>query len=150
MPRPITILLVDDDSDCRNLTREAIAHAFPSARVWEVPGGCDALDFLRRRGKYTTAPVTDIVYTDLQMPGMCGQELLKAIRTDPDLENMPVVFLTGLNDEDQQRQAQRNGVQWYALKSADQNELRSTIARTIRHVLGVGPTTVSDAAIQPE
>ena len=150
MPKPITILLVDDDPDCRSLAREAIAHAFPSACVWEVPGGCDALDFLRRRGRHVTAPVPDIVYTDLQMPDMSGQELLKAVRNDPDLEDMPVVFLTGLSDEDQQRQARRNGAQWYALKSADQNELRSIFARTIQHILGVSPAPVADAATLPE
>ena len=147
MPRPITILLVDDDPDWRTLVREAIAHGFPSARTWEVPGGCDALDFLRCRGKYTTAPTPDIVYTDLEMPDMTGQELLKAVRSNPDLENIPVVLLTGVDDEARRREALFNGASGYILKSNHYKELRVTIAQTTQRILGVRAVPATDAAI---
>lgn len=140
MSRAITILLVDDDPDCRTLARDAITYAFPSARVWEVCGGCDALDFLRRRGRYITAPVPDIVYTDLEMPDMSGQDLLKALKNDPALRDMPVVVLTGLDDDRQRLKAQRNGARSYALKCPGHRELRITMAQTIREILGVGPS----------
>jgi len=136
VPRPITILLVDDDVDYRTLTREAIGHVCPSARVWEVSGGAEALEFLRRRGRHLAAPRADIVYTDLEMPDMSGQELLKAVRSHPDLVNVPVVMLTGLADEAQRTLALANGAGDYAVKSTDHSELRRTMARTIRQVLG--------------
>ena len=136
MSRPITILLVDDDVDYRTLAREAIAHVCPSACVWEVASGCDALDFLRRRGRHLAAPRPDMVYTDLEMPDMSGQQLLKTLRSHPDLVNVPVVMLTGLDDEDQRTLAMANGARGYASKSTDHGELRRTMARTLRQVLG--------------
>jgi len=147
MSRPITILLADDDADWRALVREAIAHGFPFARIWEVSGGCDALDFLRRRGRYAIAPATDLVYTDLEMPDMSGQELLKAIRSDPDLKNIPVVLLTGVNDDAQRRQAEHNGAEDYILKWSDFRKLRGRLIRTTHRILGVEP--VATSALDP-
>jgi len=48
---PITILLVDDDEDCRALIRDAISECKVSNTVFECRDGQDALDFLYRRGK---------------------------------------------------------------------------------------------------
>lgn len=136
MTRAITILLVDDNADFRALLRDAISHVWPSARVLDVGGGCDALDFLRRRGRYTTAPPVDMVFTDLEMPGMSGQELLKALGRDTDLGTMPVVMLTGLSDETQRQQAMLNGARWYGVKPVDHGELCTIVDRSIRSVLG--------------
>ena len=147
--QPITILLVDDDPDFRALARAAIAHGYPSAQVWEVQGGRDALDFLLRRGARANAPMPDIVYTDLEMPDVSGQELLKAIKTNPNLERLPVVLLTGVSDESQRMEAQRNGAQFYALKPPRHNELRTTMIRTIQQILGVAPMAVAAAGVQP-
>ena len=130
------------------MAREAIAYAYPWARVWEVGGGCDAMDFLRRRGRFVTAPVPDIVYTDLEMPDMSGQDLLKALRDDSRLKDTPVVVLTGLDDDGQRREAHQNGARRYAIKSGDYNKLRIIMARTIREILGVGPPGSVDTALQ--
>ena len=54
--RPITILLVDDDPDCRLLIRDAIAECKVSNAVFEVANGAEALEFLNRRGKHANAP----------------------------------------------------------------------------------------------
>ena len=53
---PITILLVDDDPDCRMLIRDAIEESKVSNRVYEVANGREALDFLTRRGQVRRRP----------------------------------------------------------------------------------------------
>jgi len=134
--RAITILLVDDDVDFRALLHDAILHVWPSARVWEVGGGCEAMDFLRQRGRHTTAPPVDMVFTDLEMPDMSGQELLKALACDTDLKHIPIVMLTGLCDEQQREQAIANGARVYAVKPADHAELCRIADRSIRGIAG--------------
>src|SRR3954469_7793460 len=86
--QPITILLVDDDPDCRLLIRDAIAECKVSNSVFEASNGMEALEFLKRRGKHANAPRPGLIYLDLEMPGMNGQETLKAIKADPALRDI--------------------------------------------------------------
>ena len=65
----VSILLVDDDADCRLLIRDAIAECKVSNDVHEVCNGREALDFLHKRGKYANAPRprTGNCWTSLQL-----------------------------------------------------------------------------------
>src|SRR5437868_6404872 len=85
--QPITILLVDDDPDCRMLIRDAIEECHVSNSVFEASNGLEALDFLKRRGAFAAAPRPGLIYLDLEMPGMNGQETLKQIKADPELRD---------------------------------------------------------------
>src|SRR4051794_13958911 len=101
--QPITILLVDDDPDCRMLLRDAINECKVSNSVYEVCNGLEALEFLNRRGPFKHAPRPGLIYLDLEMPGMNGQDTLKAIKADPKLRDIPVVMMTGVADEQQMK-----------------------------------------------
>lgn len=56
---PISILLVDDDPDCRMLIRDAIAESKVRNRVFEVADGQEAIDFLNRRAQFRDVPRPD-------------------------------------------------------------------------------------------
>src|SRR5215203_2075759 len=92
----ITILLVDDDPDCRLLIRDAISECKVSNSVFEASNGKEAMEFLKRRGHFSHAPRPGLIYLDLEMPGLNGQETLKAIKADPELRDIPVVMMTGV------------------------------------------------------
>ena len=127
----ITILLVDDDPDCRLLIRDAIAECKVSNAVFEVANGAEALEFLKRRGKHAHAPRPGLIYLDLEMPGMNGQETLKAIKADPDLRDIPVVMMTGVCDEQEMKTAAANGANSYTVKPANVEQfLRTVLAST--------------------
>jgi len=83
--RPPTILLVDDDRDIRDVTHallESLGYA-----VIEAPHPAAALDIAAG-----STPI-DLVFTDVQMPGMNGFQLANAIqRLRP---SVPVVYATG-------------------------------------------------------
>src|SRR4051812_16084188 len=81
----IVILLVDDDPDCRLLIADAITECKVSNRVFEVSSGEEALEFLNGGGKYGNPPKPGLIYLDIEMPGMGGQETLKRIKEDPTL-----------------------------------------------------------------
>src|SRR5690349_23841398 len=90
----IVILLVDDDPDCRLLIADAIAECKVSNRVFEVCSGEQAMEFLQRKGEWADAPRPGLIYLDIEMPGMGGQETLKRIKADPALRDVPVVMMT--------------------------------------------------------
>jgi CheY-like chemotaxis protein len=127
----ITILLVDDDVDCRMLVRDAIAESKVRNCVFEASNGQEALEFLRRRGKWADAPRPGLIYLDIEMPGMDGQAVLKAIKADPELRDIPVVMMTGVSDEKQMKLAAEAGANSYTIKPANaQDFLRTVISST--------------------
>lgn len=128
---PITILLIDDDPDCRMLIRDAIEQCKVSNQVHEVHNGQEALDFLHRRGPFADAPRPGLIYLDIEMPGMDGQTVLRQIKSDPMLRDIPVVMMTGVSDEGQMAQAAKNGANSYTLKPANAEQfLRTVLAST--------------------
>ena len=135
MPKPhafnkgdvINILLVDDDEDCRFLIREAISECKILNNVYEVNDGKSALDFVFRRGPYANAPRPGLIYLDIEMPGMNGQEVLKIIKSTPELRDIPVVMMTGVCDENQMERAAQNGANSYTLKPANAEQFLRTV-----------------------
>ena len=98
MSTPMTILLVDDDPDCRMLIRDAIESSKFSHTVYEVSDGKEALHFLRQAGEFSAAPRPELIYLDIEMPGMNGLEALKAIKANPQLGAMIVEDLERRRD----------------------------------------------------
>jgi CheY-like chemotaxis protein len=133
----ITILLVDDDVDCRMLIRDAIVESKVSNRIYEISDGQEALDFLHRRGQYANAPRPGLIYLDIEMPGMNGQEVLKAIKADPSLRNIPVVMMTGLSDERQMRMAAEAGANSYTVKPANADQFLKTVVSSTNYWLTI-------------
>ena len=92
--RPIEVLLVDDSAADVRLTQEAF-------KEWHVPNhlnvvrdGLAALDFLHKEGTYSDAPRPDLVLLDLNLPCKNGKEVLKEIKTDPQLRRIPVMIMS--------------------------------------------------------
>src|SRR3954447_2398678 len=128
---PITILLVDDDEDCRSLIRDAISECKVSNEIHEARNGREALDFLHRRGAHADAPRPGLIYLDIEMPGLDGQSVLREIKSDPALRDIPVVMMTGVADERQMAEAAKNGANSYTLKPASAEQfLRTVLAST--------------------
>ena len=128
---PITILLVDDDDDCRSLIRDAISECKVGNTIFECRNGAEALDFLYRRGPHANAPRPGLVYLDIEMPGLDGQTVLRTIKGDPALRDIPVVMMTGVADEAQMAEAAVNGANSYTLKPASAEQfLRTVLAST--------------------
>jgi CheY-like chemotaxis protein len=133
----ITILLVDDDVDCRMLIRDAICQSKVSNRVFEVSSGEEAMDFLRRRGRWAQAPKPGLIYLDIEMPGMDGQSVLKAIKSDPDLRDIPVVMITGVSDQEQMRMAADAGANSYTIKPINAEQFLKTVLTSTNYWLTI-------------
>ncbi len=92
--QPIEVLLVEDDPGDVVLIQEAFADNKLRNRLHTVPDGVDALRFLRREGEFAGAPRPDLILLDLNLPRKDGREVLAEVKTDEDLQQIPVVVLT--------------------------------------------------------
>lgn len=92
--RSLEILVVDDDDADALMISEALETSERQAVVSRVADGQEALEFLRREGRFADAPRPDIILLDLNMPRMDGRETLAAIKSDDQLRAIPVVILT--------------------------------------------------------
>ena len=90
----LQILVVDDDDADALMISEALESADAQATVERVADGREALDYLRRQGRFADAHRPDLILLDLNMPRMDGRETLAAIKTDDRLKAIPVVILT--------------------------------------------------------
>lgn len=97
--QPIDILLVEDNPAEVELARMAMADSKILNTLHVAPDGIEAMDWLRRKGKYASAPRPDLVLLDLNLPKKDGRELIAEIKADKDLKRIPVVILTMSKDE---------------------------------------------------
>jgi len=103
-PKVVSILLVEDNPGDVRLVREALAEGTLAHKLNVVGDGDQALDYLRRIGRYAEAERPDLVLLDLNLPRKSGREVLVDIKNDPELKRIPVVILsTSQADEDVMR-----------------------------------------------
>jgi CheY-like chemotaxis protein len=96
----INVLLVEDDPGDVLITKEAFAENKVRNQLSVVSDGVNALQFLRREGGYADAPRPDLILLDLNLPRMDGHEVLAKIKSDSDLQRIPVVVLTTSDAEE--------------------------------------------------
>ncbi len=131
--QPVTILLVDDDEDCRQLIRDSIEQGKLDNPVYEVSSGEEAMAFLKREGQYAHAPRPGLIYLDIEMPGMGGQETLRAIKADPRFADIAVVMMTGVTEDNQKRIAMANGANSYTNKPTDAMSFMQTVMESTNY-----------------
>jgi two-component system, chemotaxis family, response regulator Rcp1 len=90
----IKILLVEDSLADIRLTQEVFKEGKIQNELHSVKDGEEAMEFLRRRGRYADAPRPDLVLLDLNLPKKDGKEVLKEIKSDQELASIPVIVLT--------------------------------------------------------
>ncbi len=99
-PVMIQILLVEDDPGDVLITKEAFAENKVRNHLSVVSDGETAMSFLRREGDFAAAPRPDLVLLDLNLPRKAGHEVLADIKSDADLQRIPVVVLTTSDAEE--------------------------------------------------
>jgi len=133
--RPVTIMLVDDDPDCRMLVRDAITEGGLGNEIIEAPNGRDALQMLQAKANEGALP--GLIFLDIEMPHMNGLETLKCIKADPRLRHIPVVMMTGVSDETHMRYAAELGANSYTLKPASAEQFLQTVVASTSYWLSI-------------
>ena len=129
MEKQPRILYAEDNLNDIELTLAAFEENEILNRVDIVHDGKEALDYLFRRGKFSKREklTPDFLLLDIQMPGMGGIEVLKAIRESEEHRNLPVVMLTSSSMESDIKTSYSVGANGYVIKPIDFNDLVNTI-----------------------
>ncbi len=104
----LTVLVVDDDRNCREVLARLLTKV-SGCRVIEAENGVEGLKILAEERP-------DLIFLDLMMPKMSGQEMLAEIRSRPDLRDIPVVICSAVDELDQVKAIIELGVTDYILK----------------------------------
>jgi two-component system, chemotaxis family, response regulator Rcp1 len=123
----IELLLVEDSEPDVRLTIEALREAKVKNRLWVVADGVEALEFLRRQGRYTDAPRPDLILLDLNLPRKDGRQVLKEIKDDDSLKRIPVVVLTTSKNEEDVLRAYNLHANCYITKPVDFNRFMEVV-----------------------
>ena len=117
-----TILVVDDDESMRDLLRLHL-----TAAGYEVQLAEDAIvaGYMVLRGP------PDLIISDVNMPHLDGFEFIAALKADKNVPNIPVIFLTSVEEGDQRGKAL--GAVGYVTKPVRADKLLSLVAQ---HVAG--------------
>lgn len=94
---PLLILLVEDEPAHAEIVKRNFEGFRMANRLIHVSDGQAALDYLYHRDEFSdpeTSPRPSLILLDLRLPKVDGLEILKAVKTDPELSRIPVVVLT--------------------------------------------------------
>ncbi|WP_040419307.1 MULTISPECIES: EAL domain-containing protein [Desulfonatronospira] len=110
------ILVVDDELINRSMLRKFLASR---AEILEAEDGYQALEL--------ASSETDLVLLDLMMEGIDGIEVCRRLKERPDTKEVPVIFISAVNDPKVKAQGLEAGGMDFVDKPFDRNELLSRI-----------------------
>jgi CheY-like chemotaxis protein len=123
------ILMAEDSAQDVELTLAALEEHNLANEVVVARDGAEALDYLYGRGKFTGhangLPV--VVLLDLKMPKVDGLEVLRQMRSDPQLKHVPVVMITSSREEQDLLKSYQLGVNAYVVKPVDFQQFAASI-----------------------
>lgn len=126
MDKNMKILIVDDFSTMRRIIKNLLRD-LGFTNTSEADDGSSALPMLQN-GSF------DFLVTDWNMPGMTGIDLLKAVRADDKLKNLPILMVTAEAKRDQIIEAAQAGVNGYVVKPFTAAVLKEKIDKIFERV----------------
>ncbi len=119
----LVVLAVDDDLINLKLLKSMLKKNPNIAEVIEAKNGSDAIGHLKARSDI------DLILLDIIMPIMGGIEMLKVVRADDNLNQVPIIVLT--TDETKKSEALEFGANGFLMKPIRHDELLKKIATVI-------------------
>ena len=112
------ILIAEDERDIRDLV--AFTLRFAGHEVTTASNGEEALELTQKVGP-------DLILMDVRMPRMTGYEACRALKANPDLKDIPVVFLSAKGQEAEIQQGLNAGAEEYLLKPFAPDQLTERV-----------------------
>lgn len=117
--KPSHALLVEDDPAQAELILLSMEDDRVTNTVDHVGDGAEAMAYLRQEGDYAQAKRPDVVFLDLNLPKLSGHEVLKQVKSDPALSQIPVVILTSSASESDRAKAYAHHANSFLVKPVD-------------------------------
>jgi two-component system, chemotaxis family, chemotaxis protein CheY len=119
-----TILIADDSDSVRELVSFTLENA-----GYHVLVGVDGEDALKH---LNSGAEIDLVLTDLHMPKLDGIGLIKSIRSKPQYQYVPILFLTTESQAEKKEEAKAAGATGWIVKPFVPEKLLATVTKVIR------------------
>jgi signal transduction histidine kinase len=119
---PMKILIIDDDDGIRTSLQDLLE--INGHTVCAAAGG--------REGVRLAADRPELIFCDVDMPGMDGYETITAIQQLPPCRDVPFIFLTGRTDREDQRRGMTLGADDYITKPFRTRDILDAIAARVR------------------
>jgi CheY-like chemotaxis protein len=120
------VLLIDDDEDDQELFLQAIKEVAASVECTTLDDARSALTQLENR-----TLVADVIFLDLNMPTMTGQQFLVELNKKETLNQIPVIILSTSSNSETINQAKALGAQSFITKPSDYKELKNILHRIL-------------------
>ena len=119
--REVTILIADDDAGHARLIEKNLARGGLHNGIKRFDNGQAILDFLFQRGPgpHREAETPYLILLDIRMPKVDGVEVLRQIKSDPELRRIPVIMLTTTDDPREVERCHDIGCSSYIVKPVD-------------------------------
>lgn len=114
MEQKLRVLLVEDNLDYQELARIAVAKSGYDVDLQVVGSGEEVIQYTQACRENCRLP--DVVYLDINLPGMTGFDVLKKLRTDPLWMYVPVVMFSSSKSPADIRKAYECGAYSYIVK----------------------------------
>ncbi|MCI5061218.1 MAG: response regulator [Alphaproteobacteria bacterium] len=95
---PCSVILVDDDMDDRNFAIKKLEKSKLVQEVLALPSGMDLISYMKQEGFYDHSVIRYspvLILLDMQMPKMNGLDVIRDIRSDSFLKDIPIIVLSG-------------------------------------------------------
>ncbi|MCZ7587082.1 MAG: response regulator [Deltaproteobacteria bacterium] len=130
LPPDLRIITVDDYNTMRRIIKNLLGQLGYKS-VLEAEDGRAALDVLKHEK-------VDLIISDWSMPKMTGLDLLKAVRSDPDLKNTPFIMITAEGDRERIVAAVQAGVSNFIVKPFTAETLGDKISKVFEKLQATG------------
>ena len=123
------ILLMEDNPKDVELTLAALDEHNLANEVVVTRDGAEGLDYLYMRGQFQMRANGNpaVILLDLKLPKVDGLEVLRQVKSDPDLKTIPVVMLTSSREEKDLVLSYNLGVNAYVVKPVNFQEFLSAV-----------------------
>ena len=120
---PKVIMTADDSVSIRQMVSMTLKDA--GYEVVEAVDGVEALEKLKKQH-------VDMLFTDLNMPNMDGNELIKQVRQLETYKFMPIIMLTTESQEEKKKAAKASGATGWIVKPFKPEQLLAVIKKVLR------------------
>jgi CheY-like chemotaxis protein len=120
---------VEDSTADVELALEALNEFQLANEVFHVADGAEALDYVYRRGNFANHAKGHpaVVLLDLKMPRVDGTAVLKKLKSDPDLKQIPVIVMTSSREERDMVSSYALGANAYVVKPLNFHDFMDTV-----------------------
>lgn len=127
----VEILIAEDNQEDAELTIRALKKHHLANKIVHLLDGAETLDFIYAQGNYVGRDINQVpkvILVDLKMPKVNGLEVLRKIKSDPQMKMIPVVILTSSAEDPDIKKAYELGANSYIIKPVDFNVFFKTVA----------------------